>query len=177
MHQENQVLLFFLNYFIQEHFKKEEEKGNCQNNRIDLVLQLHFITRGDGDVKKPNHTRTRTVGYLGYHGSRIGWRKWPHIIAYGSSFSSFFSWRKHQHSYDISVSYCHCTYSYIVLTSTVIHIFRGEKALLAKSTLFLMTASIPPVLSIVAPMQRKVCFPLLCRLVWSLGSSLGSGLG
>lgn len=77
MHQENQVLLFFLNYFIQEHFKKEEEKGNCQNNRIDLVLQLHFITRADGDVKKPNHTRTRTrtVGYLGYHGSRIGWRK------------------------------------------------------------------------------------------------------
>lgn len=121
MHQENQVLLFFLNYFIQEHFKKEEEKGNCQNNRIDLVLQLHFITRGDGDVKKPNHTRTRTVGYLGYHGSRIGWRKWPHIIAYGSSFSSFFSWRKQQHSYDISVSYCHCTYSYIVLTSTVFH--------------------------------------------------------
>lgn len=51
MHQENQVLLFFLNYFIQEHFKKEEEKGNCQNNRIDLVLQLHFITRADGDVK------------------------------------------------------------------------------------------------------------------------------
>lgn len=89
MHHENQVQLFFLNYFIQEHFKKEEEKGNCQNNRIDLVLQLHFITRGDGDVKKPNHTRTRTVGYLGYHGSRIGWRKWPHIIAYGSSFSSF----------------------------------------------------------------------------------------
>lgn len=67
MHQENQVLLFFLNYFIQEHFKKEKE-GNCQ---------LHFITRADGDVKKPNHTRTRTVGYLGYHGSRprIGWRK------------------------------------------------------------------------------------------------------
>lgn len=76
MHQENQVLLFFLSYFIQEHFKKEKE-GNCQNNRTDLVLQLHFITRADGDVKKPNHTRTRTVGYLGYHGSRprIGWRK------------------------------------------------------------------------------------------------------
>lgn len=50
MHQENQVLLFFLSYFIQEHFKKEKE-GNCQNNRTDLVLQLHFITRADGDVK------------------------------------------------------------------------------------------------------------------------------
>lgn len=49
MHQENQVLLFFLNYFIQEHFKKEKE-GNCQNNRTDLVLQLHVITRADGDV-------------------------------------------------------------------------------------------------------------------------------
>lgn len=69
-------IVVFLNYFIQEHFKKEKE-GNCQNNRTDLVLQLHFITRADGDVKKPNHTRTRTVGYLGYHGSRprIGWRK------------------------------------------------------------------------------------------------------
>lgn len=61
MHQENQVLLFFLNYFIQEHFKKEKE-GNCQNNRTDLVLQLHFITRADGVCKE---TQSHTYTYRG----------------------------------------------------------------------------------------------------------------
>lgn len=68
-------------------------------------------------------------------------------------FSSFFSWRKQKHSYDILlfndlivVVYCadfHCL-PYTLLES-----------------LFLITTSVPPVLSIVAPRYRKFVFYFL----------------